>query len=134
LFGCGREYYNLYDKLPENSEYLGFRTPKELKEEYKKGMFAVDLTGQSKKYYGHYNRSTIEPMFYKCVVVANEKIIYPYSHIPREVVLAVNKHNLVEKVNELINDQEKWRQLSERAFKWAIEYYDNEKVLKQITS
>jgi len=46
--------------------------------------------------------------------------------------LAVNKNNFVEKVNELINDKEKRRELTERAYKWAIEYYDNEKVLKQL--
>lgn len=132
LFGCGREYYNLWDRIPKNAEYLGFRKPVEVKQAYTTGMMAVDLTGQSKKYWGHYNRTTIEPMFYKCVVVANEKIIEPYSPIPKNVVLAVNKNNFVERVNNLIQDRERQKEIRENAFDWAIEYYNHTKVVEQI--
>ena len=132
LFGGGREYYNLGGRLPKNAKYLGFKEPVRVIEAYQRGMVAVDLTGQSRKYWGHYNRTTIEPMFWKCVMAANEKLIEPYSFIPKAMVLAVNKDNFVDRINEMMDNKREWEALTERAFKWAINYFDYKKVVEQV--
>ncbi len=131
LFGGGREYYNLKNKIPSNAQYLGFQPLDYVIDSYKTGTMAVDLTGQSKKYWGHYNRTTIEPMFWRCAVVCNEKLVEPYSFIPADVVLGVNKKNFVEKINWLLENEEEWKNLTNRAFDWAINHYQPEKVVKQ---
>lgn len=131
LFGGGREYYNLRDKLPKNSKYFGFVSPKNIEEAYKQAMCAVDLTGQSEKYYGHYNRTTIEPMFWKCVSVCNDKLVEPYSFIPKDVVLPVNKDNFVEKINNILNDRVEFERLSNLGFNWAINKYDHKLFIRQ---
>lgn len=134
LFGGGREWYNLKNKIPKNAEYLGFRKPEEVLNAYMNGAIAVDLTGQSEKYYGHYNRTTIEPMFWDCAVVANEKLIEPYSFIPQNVVCAVNKKNFVEKTNELLSNQFLWEKQILEARNWAMKHYDYDNFIKQIIS
>jgi glycosyltransferase involved in cell wall biosynthesis len=132
LFGGGREYYNFKDKLSPNCKYFGFVSPDRINEEYSKVMFSVDLTGQSKKYYGHYNRTTIEPMFYNCISVANEKIIEPYSFIPKDCVLRVNKDNFFDKINELLENENRRKEITKNAFEWAKNKYQDKFILKQI--
>jgi len=132
MFGGGREYYNLKDKLPKNVEYKGFRSPNEIKDMYKKAKIAVDFTGQSEKYYGHYNRATIEPMFFKCIMVCNEKLVYPYSFIPREVVCPVDKDNFIDKINRLLENNEEREYLANKAYNWATKKYNFKNVIKQI--
>lgn len=133
LFGSGREYSNFKDKIPKNATYMGFQPMEVIREAYKHGRIALDLTGQSEKYYGHYNRTTIEPMFWKCAMICNEKLVEPYSPIPRDVVCAVNKTNFISEINELLSNTERCSSLADRAFQWATERYQWSNVIKQIT-
>jgi hypothetical protein len=132
FYSGGREYYNFKDKMPKNSTYKGFQPMELIKNAYKHSKIALDLTGQSPKYYGHYNRTTIEPMFWKCAMVCNEKLVEPYSFIPKDVVCPVTKETLVVKINELLENTDKLLSLTEKAFQWATNQYKWENIINQI--
>jgi len=132
LYGAGREYYNWKDKLPSNAEYLGNVKPDEVLMAYARSKYSIDLTGRSLKYYGHHNRSTIEPMFFKCLSICNEKLIDPYSFIPQDVVLSVDRKNLANQINEVIMNNDIWKSKVNKAYDWAKDFYSDKRVIEQL--
>ena len=136
MFGTGREYYNLRDsmgKIP-NIEYLGNRPPHEIMEAYKAAKFNVDLTGRSPGYFGHYNRTTVEGMFYGAITVCYKQLVAPFSHIPQSICLVVDRNNIADKMNELQSDTDRLKEISTKAFNWVCKYYDYKKSTEQIIS
>lgn len=120
FYGSGREYYNykkneLYKKNvkfdlmnPEfeenenaNIKIFGTCSPRDIFDKYKDFLFSIDMTGFSEKYYGHYNQTSIQSMPYGCVPILNEKIISPYSHIPKEACYSVTTSNFVETIKNI---------------------------------
>jgi hypothetical protein len=134
MFGTGREYYNLRDKMAKipNIDYIGNRPPADILNAYRTAKFNVDLTGRSPGYFGHYNRTTIEGMFYGAVTVCYRTLVYPFSHIPIDICLIVDRKNIAKKMNELQRDSDKFREISCKAFNWANKFYDYKKTVKQI--
>ncbi len=134
LFGGGREYSNWKQKLleMENVQYFGFIKTESLYKIYEIAKIAIDLTGNSPKYWGHFNRTTIEPMFFKCAVACNETLVEPNSFIPQNVVLKVNKNNFIDKINELLKNKANFEQLVQRAEIWIKTTYRDEIILNQI--
>lgn len=155
FYGAGMEYYMIRKENPDllkkaigkdfftNSFWnedskniiMGTVSNSEVFESYLTAKAAVDFTciKGSKKYRGHYNRATLEPMLYKTVVICPKFLVEPYTHIPKECVLVVGNgyENMSEAINEMLGDSKERKTISNNAFNWVKETHEGKKVLRE---
>lgn len=155
FFGAGMEYYMTRKENPalfkksighdiftdtvwnpkSKNKIMGTVSPQEIYENYKKAKAAIDFTGitGNKKYRGHNNRATIEPMFYGSVVICTPFLIEPYTYIPKECVLVVQgtDDKKIKTINSFLKDNVKRKKIGKTAYDWAIEKHDGQKTLQK---
>jgi glycosyltransferase involved in cell wall biosynthesis len=155
FYGAGMEYYMIRKENPKLfeqcighdafakkvwnkkalNEIKGTVPPKVIKQMYQEAKAAIDFTciDGTKKYRGHNNRATIEPMLYGCVVLCSQFLIEPYTHIPKDCVLVVNGNTdkMSNEINSLLKDNKKREKIASRSFDWVEENHEGKKVLKK---
>lgn len=155
FYGAGMEYYMIRKELPSlfkkaigkdyftnevwnkesENKIMGTVPSAEVLESYISAKAAVDFTcvNGSKKYRGHYNRATLEPMLYKCAVICSKFIVEPYTHIPNECVLVVSgsEESMAESINEMLSDSSIRKSITSKAYEWVRETHEGKKVLKE---
>ena len=136
MFGSGRSYSEWRERLAKmpNVEYLGNQPPEQIIQAYKDSKYSIDLTGRSPEYYGHHNRTTIEPMFFHCLSICYESLIEPHSHIPIPTCVGLerDKGQMIKDINELIERKELWELFVNNAYEWVREWYDHKNVIRQV--
>ena len=155
FYGLGREFYDIRSKNSKlfratigrdfvtdkvwnkkiKSAIYGMVHPEVITEAYKTHKAAVELTGiKGAKYVGHYNRSTLEPMLYGCVMIATRFVLDPHSHIPKDCVFPLEGGNLADiakKINKMLDNEKKRNQITKRAFEWICENHNGKKILRK---
>jgi len=155
FYGAGMEYYMIRKELPKlfervigkdkfsdrvwntdsDNAIMGTVPSSDVLKSYTTAKAAVDFTcvSGSKKYRGHYNRATLEPMLYKSVVICTQFIVEPYSHIPKECVLVVGNgiENMTKQINEMLKDVKLRNKISLNAYEWVREEHEGKKVLRE---
>lgn len=134
LYGTGRELRQWRKVQPADwpGEIAGVQPPERVLDDYQSAYCAVDLTGQSVKYHGHYNRTTLEPMLHGCVSVTLPTLIEPHSRIPGETVWTVDKDNVAGDINELLAKPEMADQIRRDAHDWIKATCSDEQVLDHL--
>lgn len=107
LYGSGREFRQMRKEgtLPKGRTMHGAVHPKQIITALRRSRISVDLTGFSKKYYGHNNRSFYEPMFFGTVLAAQGVMAEPNGDLPVDCFWHVDKKAIAGSINELINDE-----------------------------
>jgi glycosyltransferase involved in cell wall biosynthesis len=154
FYGIGRAYYeirkNRSELFKENigkdfisrktwnkdeqSKIFGTVSPETVIQSYKFAKASVDLTGiNSKKYYGHYNNTTLEPMLYGCVSIVTEFLAEPYTHVPEECLFIVDGDYkaMANQINLLCKSEKERNRITKKAYEWLKEFHDGKKVLKK---
>lgn len=137
LYGVGRELHTFRKELGGGvarwpGRLLGQRPPAVVQEAYRRAKVSVDLTGQSKKYVGHYNRTHLEPMFHGCVSACLAAVVAPHSFIPQECVSAVNPQDIAGSINRLLADEPHRQEVAESAQRWATSYFSPQAVMDEL--
>lgn len=152
FYGLGQEYYFIRkddtdlirncigkDQVSkktwnDKSESVVYGTvhPEKVLKSYTKAKLAVDLTGiTGDKYVGHYNRATLEPMLYGCVMACSEHLVQPNTHIPRECVEVIDYIHVDKAAKELNTVLKKdLNTTARKAEQWIREYHNGKKVLR----
>ena len=154
FYGAGMEYYMIRKENPKlfekaigkdsfsdvvwnavsKNEIKGTAHSSEVLQAYQSAKAAVDFTcvTGSKKYRGHYNRATLEPMLYGCVVITTPFLVEPYTHIPRECVLVAekSKNEMAKEINATLSDSSLCKKIANKAFDWIHEEHEGKKILK----
>lgn len=140
LFGSGRDYYALLKDKERVAKIYGSRDalmygtvePQKITKAYGEHKISCDFTGQSPKYHGHVNRTTIEPMFFGCVSAVMPTMPVPYSLLPRDVVLSVDPDDVAGSINAGLVDTYRLEKIAANAREWLAEEFSDEKLLSQI--
>jgi len=154
FYGAGMEYYMIRKENPKlfervigedkfsdkiwnknsNNVIAGTVPSSEVLKSYITAKAAVDFTcvNGSKKYRGHYNRATLEPMLYKSVVIVPKFLVKPYTHIPNDCVLKVEGtiKDMTETINEILSNKELRKKISNAAYDWIHEEHEGKKILR----
>lgn len=133
LYGSGRELRQFRKAgNPIVQQAKGVVRPNKMLKAFERARFSVDLTGWSKKYYGHNNRSVIEPMFHGAVSVVLDTMVFPHNEIPPEVTYIADRLDLADSLNEAIDmDETNRRQIANEAMQWARWRYNPVRVLEE---
>lgn len=118
-----------------NVYILGTIPFQEVVEMYKAALVAVDWTGQSKAYTGHYNSATLEPMLYGCIPWLRPTLIEPHTAIPAEAVLVQEDFApgaVAETIRGLIKDKAGQRKKREAGWEFARAYVDPDRTISLI--
>jgi hypothetical protein len=134
LYGTGRELRQFRKIMPPQwpGEIMGVCDPALVLIDYARAACSVDLTGQSPKYHGHYNRTTTEPMLYGAVSVTLPTLVQPYSRVPAECVWTVEKDSVAEGINELLTHPERALGIRESAYEWLRDTCQDSAVLDSL--
>jgi len=155
FYGAGMEYYMIRKENPKlfekaigkdffsnklwneesKNNIMGTAPSSEVLKSYITAKAAVDFTciDGSKKYRGHYNRTTLEPMLYKSMIICPKFLVEPYTHIPKDCVLVVDKgtEHMASLINDALEDKKYLRTVTKRAYEWIKENHRGESILKE---
>lgn len=135
IYGIGRDLdsYRRTDewKLIE-SMVVGAAPPAVIESDLRTAAVSSDFTGQSRKYEGHYNRATIEPMLLGAVSAVLPTMPAPASPIPPEAVLVVDPDDVAGSLNAVLNDEARRRRIAETGYEWARSHFDPDAALASL--
>jgi hypothetical protein len=137
LYGGGREESNLQAEIlsfKPHVKKLGFRETKEVHQSFCDLTCSVELAGASEKYHGHFNRATIEPMLFGCVLACRETMVHPHSIIPSSCAHVIDPTKVASELNLLMRDRWRMGVIAREAFDWAAETFAPKKVVAAILS
>ncbi|MFA5777627.1 MAG: glycosyltransferase [Parcubacteria group bacterium] len=149
FYGVGREYYN-FSKRKDVKEFIrndfvsnkkgngcvdimGFVGYDDIPKILKRAKMSFDLTGLSEKYYGHFNRTTLEGMYFGCVAIVWDTMI-KNSKIPKECVIVAERGNIIDLAKKIkyYSEHEKERlAIAKNAYAFINKYIDLKKIEKQ---
>jgi glycosyltransferase involved in cell wall biosynthesis len=139
VFGSGREESNLkaeIEILKRNSRIsLAMQSPPSaVNEAYRHARVSVDLTGASSKYYGNYNQTCLEPMFFGVGPVLRPSMVRPLSIIPPECAHVVEPSSpsaLLERLKEA-TEPNRAKTVGARAKEWITSSLSRDIVERQL--
>jgi hypothetical protein len=133
LYGSGRELRQFRKAgNPIVEQCHGAVKPGRMLAAFARSRASIDLTGFSPKYYGHNNRTVIEPMFHGAVSCVQDKMQNPHNEIPPECVYTVDKEFIAQDLNALVRDRALQARIAAAAFDWARWRYKGSRVLGEI--
>jgi len=139
LYGWGREAWTLEperNKLRSQQKVVRQVHPDRVLEGYARCRTAADFTGRSKKYFGHYNRTTIEPILYGAPPLVVDTLVDPHSIIPSEICLVIPSKqkpmDTAQYMLELLEDDEKIRATAARGYEWFRENHNSDQALNTL--
>lgn len=135
LYGTGRELRAWRKQMPPgwHGALMGSCAPEVVEHAYARAQVSVDLTGQSAKYAGHFNRTHIEPMFFGCVSACLPTVI-AQTDVPADCVWLLDKDRVAAGLNTLLSEHALRARIAERAFAWASDYFAPDNVMDDLLS
>lgn len=133
LYGTGRELRTWQKQQPAAwpGVLMGSCPPEQVEHAYARARVSVDLTGQSRKYAGHFNRTHIEPMFYGCVSACLAPAL-DGTDIPPDCVYPVDKDHVAASINALLADEPRRARIAAAAHAWASSYFAPDNVMDDL--
>ena len=133
LYGTGRELRTFKQQQPANwpGVLMGSCPPEQVEHAYARARVSVDLTGQSRKYAGHFNRTHIEPMFYGCVSACLPAVL-DGTDIPHDCIWPVLKDDVAASINALLADEPVRARIAAAAHEWASDYFAPDTVMDDL--
>jgi len=149
FYGMGREYYKFSKredvkefirndfvankKGKGNVDIMGFVGYDDIPKVLKRAKMSLDLTGLSEKYYGHFNRTTLEGMYFGCVGIVWDTMI-KNSKIPKECVIVAERGNIIDLAKKIkyYSEHEKERlAIAKNAYAFINKYIDLKNIERQ---
>jgi hypothetical protein len=139
LFGTGREVFNLGDEiraLKASQKHFSQVHPDRVLQSFGNALAVADWTGRSPKYFGHYNRTTIEPILYGAVPLVMDTLVEPHSIVPAEACLVLPAKQTPEEAArqmvEALADGEALAVKASRAYEWYREHHNTDQALTRL--
>lgn len=136
-YGAGREMRNARKQMPKlwslkNLTIHGTQPAEQVEAAYARSKLSLDLTGASEKYYGHVNRTHLEPMWAGCVSGLLPTMLQPHSAIPPECALVLDKNDLAGSITQALQQPKMMQTIASNGQDWIRAECDPVKLLNQL--